>query len=337
MSFPRLLLIFAVILFGAIGAVSLFKEKTPTPETTQIASATSISIPLEGEVRVVTAKPEIPPAKVAPVSNVVIAETQIPEINRISEFFNKGSPQFPIVETVIYHSRVAWQKGRPAWLSDYAAHYHTSRHFIARSLNGKPDYLKQDITEGDRFNILKPEKNVEFHLVVDLHRCKMLFYYVDLDTKERVHVKTYDVGLGRIDTSRASGFLTPLGKYTLGDRTATYKPSMKGFHNGDKVELIKVFGTRWIPFEAEVANCTEPAKGLGIHGVPWAYDEKSARWNEDTTGIGKHLSDGCIRIATADMEELFSIIISRPTTVELVRNFSDATLPGRELAQQNKT
>jgi hypothetical protein len=145
-----------------------------------------------------------------------------------------------------------------------------------------------------------------------------------------VHVKTYTVGLGRIDPTRASGFLTPLGKYSLGDRVATYRPGMKGFHNGDRVELIKVFGSRWIPFENEIANCTEPAKGLGIHGVPWTVEDKNGQWAEDRSGLGRHQSDGCIRMATPDVEELFAIIISRPTTVELVRNFYDATPPGKE-------
>ena len=59
----------------------------------------------------------------------------VPEADRVDELFNRQDPKFPIVETIPYRSRVAWQKGRPAWLSDYAAHYKTSRHFIARSLN----------------------------------------------------------------------------------------------------------------------------------------------------------------------------------------------------------
>lgn len=345
MTLPRLLLIFSVLLFGTIVVTALFRKGDSPPE--KVASG-PVAIPLEGEVRVVADLPPVPELrptvqdrKTHSTRAIEQQEEQrpIPEVNRVDEFFNRGTPQFPIVETVIYHSRTPWQKGRPAWLSDYASHYKTSRHFIARSLNGKPEYLKQDISEGDRFNILKPDKNIEFYLVVDLHRCKMLFYYIDLDSKERVLVKTYNVGLGRIDSSRASGFLSPLGKYTLGDRVATYRPNMKGFHNGEKVELISVFGTRWIPFQEEIANCTEPAKGLGIHGVPLSQDLKSGQWIEDkeVIGIGKHLGDGCVRVATADMEELFSIIISRPTTIELVRNLAEATPPGKESASRSGT
>lgn len=345
MTLPRLLFIFAVLLFGTIALTAIFKRGDKPTSQEATAAAATMNIPLNGEVRVVA---ETAPAmEKAPTlltrspqnkgrnASAYDEQRQVPEVDRVDEFFNRGSPQFPIIETIIYHSRVPWQKGRPAWLSDYAAHYRTSRHFIARSLNGKPDYLKQDISEGDRFNILRPEKNVEFYLVVDLHRNKMLFYYIDLDTKERVLVKTYSVGLGRIDSSRSSGFLTPLGKYSLGDRVSTYRPAMKGFHNGEKIELITVFGTRWLPFENEIADCTEPAKGLGIHGVPWIQDPKSGQWSEDISGIGKHVSDGCVRMATKDIEELFSIIISRPTTVELVRNFYEASPPGKEVAQQN--
>ncbi len=336
MSLPRLLLIFAIILFGAIGAIGYFKDGNATKDS---PSPRTVAIPLKGEVRVVSATEERPTARATVVAETPAPTTPvnekrlIPEANRIAEFFNKGTPQLPIVETLVYHSRVPWLKGRPAWLSDYASHFRTSRHFIARSLNGKPEYLKQDISEGDRFNVLKSDTNFEFYLVVDLHRCKMLFYYIDLDNKERVLVKTYDVGLGRLDNSRASGFLTPLGKYSLGDRTATYRPTVKGFYNGEKVELVSVFGSRWIPFDQEIADCTEAAKGLGIHGVPWVQDAKTAQWREDTSSVGRHVGDGCIRLATADIEELFAIIISRPTTVELVRNFYEATPPGKEIAR----
>ena len=141
---------------------------------------------------------------------------ELPEADRIEELFNKDGPKLPIVETITYKSLVPWQKGRPAWLSDYAGHYETSRHFIARSLNGKPDYFKQELAEGARFNVLRKDKNFEFALIVDTSRCKMWFYYVDLDQKQKVLLKTYQVGLGRLDASKTSGLLTPLGKYTLG-------------------------------------------------------------------------------------------------------------------------
>lgn len=253
----------------------------------------------------------------------------LPQADRIGNLFSQGSNKLPIVETIIYKSRVPWQKGRPAWLSDYAGHYATSRHFIARSLNGKADYLKQDISEGDRFNVFRLDKQIAFHAVVDLSRCKMWLYYLDLGTNERVLLKTYRIGAGRLANDTASGLLTPLGCYQLGDRVMVYAPKAMGYHNGQRVEMIRIFGTRWIPFGEEVRDCTAPAKGFGIHGVPW-IDHPQRGLEEDTNSLGKHESDGCIRLATADIEEIFALVITKPTTIELVHDFWDAQLPGVE-------
>lgn len=252
-------------------------------------------------------------------------QQSLPDADRIAEFFNIDPPKLPIVETITYKSKVPWLKGRPAWLSDYSSHYKTSRHFIARSLNGQPDYLKQDINEGDRFNVLKPDLNISFHLLIDLSRSKMWFYYLDDDTHERVLVKTYSVGLGRIDGSKLSGSLTPVGKYTLGNKIAIYKPKVTGYHNGQKIEMVKVFGTRWIPFDKEIGQCSAPSKGLGIHGVPWVLNAATGQLEEDSASIGKYESDGCVRLSTKDVEELFSIIITRPSTVELVKDYFEAS------------
>ena len=105
------------------------------------------------------------PIKVDTITPSVETTSSLPEADRIEELFNKQDPRLPIVETIIYKSRVPWQKGRPAWLSDYASHYETSRHFIARSLNGSPDYLKQDLAEGNRFNVLRLDKEINFYLL----------------------------------------------------------------------------------------------------------------------------------------------------------------------------
>lgn len=342
MSLPKLLAMAALLLFGLIGLVAIFKKgggESSNPSIQKISTAMTtapIEISFHDEVQVVVpaeepkhevskqghSKQEMAVAVQEPVSR--IADIDLPDADRVEELFSKYGNQLPYVETVTYRSRVPWQKGRPAWLSDYAAHYNTSRHFIARSLNGSPDYNKQDLAEGDRFNVLSNDKNFEFALVVDTSRCKMWFYIVDLDKKEAILLKTYRVGLGRLDSSKLSGLLTPLGKYTLGGRVAIFKPKMTGPYQGRKVELITVFGTRWIPFESEVSNCTAPAKGFGIHGTPWNINAQGMMV-EGEEGVGKYESDGCIRLITPDIEELFAIIISRPTTVEIVRDFSESS------------
>ena len=143
-------------------------------------------------------------------------------------------------------------------------------------------------------------------------------------------LKSYQVGLGRPDGQKASGLLTPLGKYTLGSKVMSYQPKMEGHHNGQKVEMIRVFGSRWIPFEKEITGCTSPAKGFGVHGVPWAPNNAGVL-TENCSSLGKYEGDGCVRLATADIEELFAILLTKPTVIELVKDFFEAKLPGVEV------
>jgi hypothetical protein len=342
MSYPKLLGILFVFLFSTIGLIALFKGKSGSAPPVALTEAIPIEISLgslEGPPRPVAPSTLIPPiasptpapqppptAEVAPAPQPVSEsdDAELPDANRIEEFFNRDGKILPIVETITYKSRVSWQKGRPAWLSDYAAYYQTSRHFIARSLNGVPDYFKQEVAEGDRFNVLNPEKNFRFYLLIDLSRCKMWFYYDDLEAKERVLLKTYKVGLGRPDSSKRSGLLTPLGKYQLGSKIVIYKPKVMGYYNGERTEMIRIFGSRWIPFEKELGECSAPAKGFGIHGAPWVPNS-AGDLVQNVASVGQYQSDGCIRLVGEDMEELFAIIITKPTIVELVRHFQDAT------------
>lgn len=322
MNLPKLLAALAILLFGAIGVIAYLKKEESLP-TYYAPVQVPLEVELDHEIQAVTPAP--PASKITSNDKEDVEEYDLPDADRIDEFFTKNGPALPIVETITYKSHVPWQKGRPAWLSDYAGHYKTSRHFIARSLNGKPDYLKQELAEGDKFNVLRLDKNFEFYLVVDTSRCRMWFYYVDLDQNEKVLLKTYPVGLGRIDSSKTSGLLTPLGKYSLGSRVATFKPKIMATHKGQMTEMITVFGTRWIPFEKEIVNCTLPAKGFGIHGTPWIHGVEGTLIDH-TTSVGKYESDGCIRLSTPDIEELYAIIISRPAMIEIVKNFFDSTM-----------
>ncbi len=285
MNLPKIFALVSLLLFGTIGILALFK-KEPKAAPAPISSQFPLEIECEQDLRIITPSGTSQSNRVIEKEQIADA-AELPDANRIEELFNKNGPKLPIVETITYKSRVAWQKGRPAWLSDYASHYHTSRHFIARSHNGKPDYLKQELAEGDKFNVLRKDKNFEFYLLIDTSRCRMWFYYIDLEEKIKVLLKTYRVGLGRLDTSKASGLLTPLGKYSLGHRVAIFKPKVMGNHQGKKVEMITVFGTRWIPFEKEIANCTLPAKSFGIHGTPWVIGP-AGTLVDNAASIGKY-------------------------------------------------
>lgn len=298
MSFPKLLVISSFVFVMLIGGLALFKgKKSEEPKIEEI---------------VIKKKSSILPA----------------EIDHINRLFTTDETKFPFVETVSYTSRVPWLKGKAAWVADYASYYQTSRHFIARSLNGGPDYFNQRIAYGDRFNVFKKDADVTFYLLIDVSSSKLWFYC--LHEGKRILLKTYKVGLGRKDEKKKSGSLTPLGKYKLGSKIAIYKPAVMGYFQDRRVEMIRIFGTRWIPFEKEIENCTEKAKGLGIHGAPWIDDPKTGALTEDRAKIGQYDSDGCIRFLSEDIEELFSIVITKPTVVELISNFSMAQLPGIE-------
>jgi hypothetical protein len=320
----KYLLLGAGVLFGTIGYMGYLKKK---PKEDPIISTViqEVAIPVRAP-----APPLKPLVETAPPVALQASSDASLEVNRIPQLFTLDSSKLPIVETISYTSRVPWLKGRPAWISDYASHYETSRHFIARSLNKKVDYLSQKVGPGDKFNVFKKDKNLKFHLLIDLTKSKMRFYYIDMDTNERTLLKTYSVGLGRIDPQKKSGYLTPVGTYELGDRIAIYKPGTMGFFQDKKSEMIRIFGTRWIPFSKEIEDCSEPAKGFGIHGTPWVADPATGALIEDKSKISKYDSDGCVRLSQDDMEELFAIIITKPTIVELVRNFSESKIPGVE-------
>ncbi len=316
--------------------IELASTQKPAKETTKNkrekgSSKTDQKIQKAEAVLVSSSAPA--PVSMSPIVSIGSEKKEdFPQIDRIYQLFTTGPTKLPIVETISYSSSVPWLKGRPAWVADYASHYGTSRHFIARSLNGKPDYFSQKVSTGSRFNVFRKDKHINFYLLIDISRCKMGFYYVDLDTDERVLLKTYRVGLGRLDPGKSSGSLTPLGKYSLGNKVAVYKSGTTGFFHDQKVEMIRVFGTRWIPFGEELDQCTAPAKGFGIHGAPWVEDPLKPQLIENQACIGVYDSDGGIQMAMEDIEEIYSIVITKPTVIEIVKDFHDAKLPGVEVA-----
>ena len=312
MSMPKVLTVIALSLFVLVGVVGFFKDSKVDNANYTVTSLESMEISIEE------------PLENAQDDNISAKSLrELPECDRIDEIFNLGLPKMPIVETVTYSSRVEWKKGA-AWVVDYARYYDTSRHMIARSLNKGPDYYTQNVTNGDRFNVFRKDGNFSFHLLTDMSKCKMGFYYYDIDNDDLTLIKTYNIGLGRPDTSKPSGSLTPLGTYSLGDKIAVYKDNSRGYYNGERISMVSVFGTRWLPFGDEISDCTEPSKGFGIHGAPWNL--KSNTYYEARNSVGKRESDGCLRLLSEDIEELFAIIVSKPTYIHLVADLDSIDL-----------
>src|SRR5690606_15893227 len=144
-------------------------------------------------------------------------------------------------------------------------------------------------------------------LVADLNASKMWFYYLDKD--ERVLLKTYRISIGKQGPT-PSGYLTPLGLYELGSKVAIYKPGIMGYFQEEKTEMIRVFGTRWLALK-RIDGMDDGVVGLGIHALPWV-EGTGNQLVEDRSRIGKCDSDGCIRLAQEDIEEIFAIVVSKP-------------------------
>lgn len=325
MAIGRILLIGSIALFSIIAITAVIK-KNRAPEKKVTGQIEEKSIPPI----IMQEKIEVKKIFTKPLS----LKGDLPCIDRIYQLFSKNpTSQFPIVETISYSSSVSWLAGRPAWLNDYADYYQTSSYFILHSLGAKGD-AQQRIVEGNHFNVFRRDKKIEFHLLVDISRCKMGFYYFDVGTNERVLLKTYSIGLGKLDLSKPSGSLTPLGRFLLGKRVATYQLESKGTYQNKIVEMLTVFGTHWIPFEKETGS-SESTKGYGLQGSPWVIDS-NGQLVEDLACIGGYNSNGCIRLASKDIEELFAIVITKPTFIEIVKDFSEATLPGIEVAAPSR-
>ena len=55
---------------------------------------------------------------------------------------------------------------------------------------------------------------------------------------------------------------------------------MQGYFQGQEVEMIQAFGTRWIPFAEELSGEGDNYKGYGLHGLPWVYDSETETYQE---------------------------------------------------------
>jgi hypothetical protein len=349
MSLPRLFFLVSFLLFSVIGALTLMKRNgVDTPKQslseTPVVKISPESLHETVDLTLLNAeqkKQQVPSARLignkelvaiaeptqeGPLSSsslVVIDHED--EQEAIQQLFVKGSA-CPIVETVRYSSRVSWKPKKQAWLVDYASYYKTPVDFIIHSITGAVGKNAPAIQEGQQFNVFKRDAAFYFHMVISFSSKKMRLYYVLPKENRVVFLKSYPICLGRKDSSKVSGSLTPFGVFQLGSRVACFHPKMMGNHKGARVELIQVFGTRWIPFETEIDCCTEPAKGLGIHGAPLVYNATTGQLEENNSGIGDFVSDGCIRLKRNDVEELFSVISTRPSYVEIVSEFRNSQL-----------
>ena len=65
-------------------------------------------------------------------------------------------------------------------------------------------------------------------------------------------------------------------------------------------------------------------------------DPDTGQMVENRESIGAYDSDGCIRLSSEDIEELFAIVLTKPTFIEIVKDFHEAKLPGVEVAAPSR-
>ncbi|MEW6745787.1 MAG: L,D-transpeptidase family protein [Planctomycetota bacterium] len=142
--------------------------------------------------------------------------------------------------------------------------------------------MLQAVNELGKTTVIQPGRRLKvleetLRIVVEKKRFKLTCFLGDCI------LKRYGVGLGK-------GGSTPEGVFTITSRLVDPPWIHQGqvFPFGHKENVL---GTRWLGFEA-----TRDAQGLGIHGT----------W--EPASIGQELSNGCIRLRNADVEELFDLI-----------------------------
>lgn len=140
----------------------------------------------------------------------------------------------------------------------------------------------------------------DFRVLIERSTCRL--FLMDSDGI----FKRYHVGLGM------PGYETTLGKYTIGSKQKDpvwFKPGADPVPAGDPENEL---GTRWMPLvPVEVGLPTD----LGIHGTIAPET------------IGQYKSHGCPRMRTAEVEELYDLIV-RSTPVEIVDTIDWASHSG---------
>lgn len=135
------------------------------------------------------------------------------------------------------------------------------------------------IRDGDRLKIIKGIVHIE----ISLSQCTLAMY---LNNR---FIKEYPAGVGKPETP------TPTGEFTIANKLVNpdwwnppkelLKPGESYIPTGDERNIL---GTRWMGFK-ELPR-------YGIHGTT----------NPET--IGKHSSEGCIRLHNEHVEELFDFV-----------------------------
>ena len=128
----------------------------------------------------------------------------------------------------------------------------------------------RNIQIGDRYKVVIDE----FRMIISRSKNTLTLIAGEMVIKE------YPIGTGEYNK-------TPLGDFSI--KNKMIEPPWKGIPYGDERNVL---GTRWMGLRNE----GDTVAGYGIHGT----------WEPET--IGESVSQGCVRLYNADVEELFKIV-----------------------------
>ncbi|MFI4861856.1 MAG: L,D-transpeptidase family protein [Phycisphaerales bacterium JB063] len=176
---------------------------------------------------------------------------------------------------------------------DIAPAFGTPYQFIMR-INGISDATR--INAGATLKCIRGP----IHARIVKHEYRMDLYVIDPDGL-RIYLCSYPVGLGEFDS-------TPAGQWRIRPRSKVVNPGWSNPRTGesfDRDDPNIPIGEYWMGLEGLDDN-TRDAESYGIHGT-----------NEETS-IGQQESMGCVRMRDNDVEEVFYMLSSGDSYVEIL-------------------
>lgn len=229
------------------------------------------------------------PVKARQLAESVLDMKKLPESNslwlRVVQVLSSANTKLLLTDIPFPGRKINYVCKSTDYLQNIASAHNTSIELIQVSNNMKS--VDCSVWEGRVFRIYKGAWRIR------ISKKTLLLYLYDGDKL----FKIYHVGIGRENRTPEGAFIVrskikePTW-YAPGGKIIPYS----GTHN--------VIGSRWISLAPE-AGTDNGLLGYGIHGT------------SDPDSIGKSVSNGCVRMRNAEVEELFMIIPRlTPVTIE---------------------
>lgn len=180
-------------------------------------------------------------------------------------------------------------------LQKIASRQKVDKGFLAR-INGiaNPDRIRA----GPSIKLV----NGPFHAVIDKSAYRMDLYIGAPDADgRRMYVRSFLVGLGQSDSA------TPTGAWVVRANSKLINPAWTNPRTGRHYKASdpqNPIGNRWIGLLG-VDSQSQFLGGYGIHGTI------------EPESLGRPVSMGCIRLAAADVELVYEMLIERQSTVQI--------------------